>query len=350
MSETPAPTSPRISVVMSVYNGEWHLAEAIDSILGQTMSDFELIVIDDGSTDGTPRILEEYAARDDRVRVVRNESNLGLTLSLNRGLGLARGEYFARQDADDISRPQRLALQVQLLDANPHLGAIGTGFQRIDDDGIPLGEPTKVSADHEVLRASLLMINPLPHCSLVARRTLVQELGGYDEELPYAQDYDLWWRAGRGALLGAVPDALVLSRRGEGISTRHFEEQRRCSQEVTLRAVRESLGDRSLDEAAFRRFWWTLHGRHATLRTGDIARLNELWSLLAELPAGPAVWSPRLRSLGLRLLRLGYVQDGLRLLWIAMRLGLIRRGRRGPERQTEAGGDVRSGATPTSGR
>ena len=127
MSETPALTSPRVSVVMSVYNGERYLAEAIDSILGQSMSDLEFIVIDDGSTDGTPRILEKYTARDERVWVVRNERNLGLTRSLNRCLSLARGEYFARQDADDISLPERLALQVQLLDANPHVGAIGTG-------------------------------------------------------------------------------------------------------------------------------------------------------------------------------------------------------------------------------
>ena len=349
MSETTAPTSPRVSVVMSVYNGERHLAEAIDSILSQSMSDLELIVSDDGSIDGTSRILEEYGAKDERVRLVRNERNLGLTRSLNRGLSLAQGEYFARQDADDISLPERLAIQVRLLDANPHVGAIGTGFQRIDGGGTPLGQPTKVSADHEVIRASLLMMNPLPHSSLMARRTLVRELGGYDEELPYAQDYDLWWRIGRVASLHAVPDALVLSRRGERISTEHFEEQRRCSQEVSLRAVRESLGDRPLDEAAFRRFWWMLRGRHATLQAGDISRLNGLWSLLAELPAGPAVWRPRLRSVALRLLRLGYVRDGLLLLWIAMRLGLRRRGGRGSEHQTEVGGDVRSGATPTSG-
>ena len=109
----------KVSVVMSVFNAEKYLAEAVDSILGQTSTDFELILIDDKSTDGSGKILTQYAQADPRVVILENRENMGLTKSLNRGLAVAKGEYIARMDADDISVPDRFAKQVAFLDENP---------------------------------------------------------------------------------------------------------------------------------------------------------------------------------------------------------------------------------------
>ena len=113
---------PKVSVVMSVYNAEPYLEAAIDSILNQTFRDFEFVIVDDGSTDGSTEILEKYAKGDSRIRLVHNAFNKGLIRSLNRGVKLAKGEYIARQDGDDVSLPQRLASQVQFLDEHPEIG------------------------------------------------------------------------------------------------------------------------------------------------------------------------------------------------------------------------------------
>ena len=130
--ETPP---PRVSVVVCVYNGEDFLRESIDSILSQTFADFELLILDDASIDSTPQILSECAAQDQRIRLAQNEQNLGLTKSLNKCLALARGEYVARQDADDVSLPERLAKQVEAMDARPELAALGAWVEVIDEQG-----------------------------------------------------------------------------------------------------------------------------------------------------------------------------------------------------------------------
>ncbi len=137
---------PRVSVLMSVYNGERFLRDSVESILGQTFTDFEFLILDDGSTDSTCEILEEYANKDARIVLVRNDRNLGLTRSLNKGLRLVRGEYLARQDADDISLPKRLEMQVKFLDAHPEVGVVGSALEIIDENGntIPYGKHGEV--------------------------------------------------------------------------------------------------------------------------------------------------------------------------------------------------------------
>src|ERR1039457_4802694 len=126
-------TEPRVSVVMGAYNGERFIRTAIESILNQTFRDFELIVIDDCSTDSTPQILREF--NDDKLRVVRNERNLGIAETLNNGIAVARGEYVALQDHDDISLPARLECQVAFLDRNTQVGMVGSGCSVIDEVG-----------------------------------------------------------------------------------------------------------------------------------------------------------------------------------------------------------------------
>ncbi|MCP8319033.1 MAG: glycosyltransferase, partial [Candidatus Methylarchaceae archaeon HK01B] len=125
--------SPKITILMSVYNGEKYLREAIDSILNQTFKDFEFLIINDGSTDRTVEILRSY--HDSRIKIITNEKNMGLTKSLNKGLKIARSEYVARMDADDISYPRRLEVQYEYMKKNPDVGIVGSWNDVIDDKG-----------------------------------------------------------------------------------------------------------------------------------------------------------------------------------------------------------------------
>ena len=185
--------TPKISVVMSVCDGERYLRESLESICNQTLDDFELIVVDDGSTDGTWRILSEYAARDLRVSLIRNEQNIGLTKSLNKALVLARGQYIARHDADDLSLPSRFEKQVRFLDEHSEVGLIGTLSYVVDEHGRVVDIYRVPSTDVEI-RWRMLFSNPFIHCTIMFRSSLVEQVGSYDEKIRYAQDYDYWVR------------------------------------------------------------------------------------------------------------------------------------------------------------
>ena len=129
-------SAPQVTVLMTVHNGERYLAEAIDSVLAQSVAELELIVVDDVSTDGTAAILAACASRDPRVRVLHNDTNIGPYPSANRGLELARADVIARMDADDVSEPDRLARQLAFLECNPRCLLVGSGYRSIDADGL----------------------------------------------------------------------------------------------------------------------------------------------------------------------------------------------------------------------
>ena len=217
--------TPSVSVVCSVRDGARFLEPALRSVLTQSYRDFELIVIDDGSTDDTSEILERIAAEDPRVRTV-HQPHAGLTRSLNTGLGLARGALVARQDADDISLPHRFADQVRFLQARPEHLVVGTRYETIDETG-------KVKRRHRPplldfrIRLQLLTANALAHSSVMFRREVILELGGYDESFTTAQDYELWCRvAMRGRLANLRRIGLQRRRHTESISSMHAEAQR----------------------------------------------------------------------------------------------------------------------------
>jgi glycosyltransferase involved in cell wall biosynthesis len=198
-------TQPLVSVLMGVRDGERHLEAAVSSILGQSLADLELIVVDDASTDATADILA--GCDDPRLVVLRNERNLGLTPSLNRALGRARGTYIARQDADDRSLPERLERQVAFLIERPDVALCGTWARFIDDSdrAAGAGHPPSDSAE---LAAGLLLENKIFHGSMLARRALMDALGGYREAFRYSQDYDLYLRAIASHRLANVPEEL----------------------------------------------------------------------------------------------------------------------------------------------
>ena len=194
---------PKVTVLMPVYNAEAYLREAMDSILAQTLTDFEFLIIDDGSTDSSAGIVRSYTDR--RIRLVQNERNLKLAATLNRGLALARGEYVARMDADDISLPERLARQVAFMDAHPAVGISGTWAEAFGEARFSMPNPT----DSERIRAKLLFDSALVHPAVILRPTLLAQHGLAYRDLYPIDDYDLWQRAARVFPLANLPEALL---------------------------------------------------------------------------------------------------------------------------------------------
>lgn len=237
---------PAISVAMSVYNGERFLAPAIESILGQTFHDFEFLILDDGSRDGTPGIVREYAARDSRIRPVLRE-NRGLIASLNELLHLASAPIVARMDADDVSRPERFARQIAFLDANADYGVVGSWTEDIDEDGAPYRLTGK---DHPQDHESFLehIENGLPlicHPAVMFRRDVVLSVGGYHAAFRHCEDYDLWLRLASVTRLASIPERLIRYRHYENqVSSRHATEQQ-VGAAVSYLAYHERLAGRA---------------------------------------------------------------------------------------------------------
>lgn len=197
---------PEVSVVMSVYNNADHLRDALDGILSQDGISLELIAVDDGSTDGSPAILDEYACRDQRVRVVR-QVNAGLTRALVAGCEQARGEFIARQDADDLSLPGRLRSQVELLRSDARLVFVSCWSEVMGPGGEMLLTHRREFTPEQATTRLFDEGNrtgPPGHGSVMFRREAYRKVGGYRPTFYYAQDWDLWLRLGEVGLLGYV--------------------------------------------------------------------------------------------------------------------------------------------------
>jgi hypothetical protein len=225
---------PKVTVLMPVFNGEPYLSEAIASILGQTFTDFELLIIDDGSTDRSRQIVRSL--NDPRVRLLCNDGNLRLIATLNRGLDEAHGMYVARMDADDISLPGRLEAQVAFLDLHPEIGVLGTGIQIIDAFGVP-GTEILLPGNNALIRWNLALRSPLAHPTVMMRRSIIAAIGGYRTEPLHCEDYDLWWRASQVTRIANLPTVLLrLRKHGESVTsqfvTDHDENGRRVCQEM----------------------------------------------------------------------------------------------------------------------
>ncbi|MEI6494712.1 MAG: glycosyltransferase [bacterium] len=209
---------PKVSVILPVYNSAHYIREAIESVLAQTFTDFEFIIIDDGSTDGTTDILKELT--DPRITLI-NRENRGLVDSLNEGLAFAHGEYVARMDADDIMAPERLAKQVHYLDNNVHIAIVGSWAETIDHNGNKLGLYNYPPVSRKGLRAYILKHNPFIHSTVMFRREVILRVGGY-RHYQYIEDYELWTRViakYRGANL---PEALTKYRiHSNSVTSKH---------------------------------------------------------------------------------------------------------------------------------
>lgn len=187
--------APKVTVLMGVYNAQEFLHEAIDSILNQTFTDFEFLIISDGSIDKSVKIIKSY--KDPRIRLIERKKNWGLTRTLNQGIELARGEYIARQDADDISVPNRLEKEVKYLFEHPGIGLVGSNYTIMDIKGKPL-VTTTVFTHPDDLKVAQVAANQFGHGSIMMRKKLFDRIKPpYDKSVGYVEDYDLWIRISR---------------------------------------------------------------------------------------------------------------------------------------------------------
>lgn len=211
-----ADASPKVSVVMSVYNGAPFLRQAVESILAQTFEDFEFIIIDDGSTDNTARILKEFS--DPRIRIIENSRNEGLTRSLIKGCALARGKYIARMDADEVSYPTRFDRQVEFLETHPDYAVVGTQCRYIDSKGTVRATSDYLCSDEEI-KQDVWRRTPFAHASTMFVRERIEECGGYRELFRYSQDCDLWLRVVGAHKVANLPESLHCLRYHRGSIT-----------------------------------------------------------------------------------------------------------------------------------
>ncbi len=202
---------PDVTVLMPVHNGERYLRQAIDSVFGQTYPDFEFVIVDDGSTDGTGEICRSYS--DPRLRVVTLPQNRGLSEALNAGLAVVRTELVARLDADDLAEPQRLSRQRDAMRARPQLALLGSQAIAVTPDGVERGTVRRSLEAGSILWTSIFD-NPFIHPTVMFRTSIIRDtLGGYRQEFdPFSQDYDLWCRVLERYPAANLPDRLIRHR------------------------------------------------------------------------------------------------------------------------------------------
>ena len=262
---------PAVSVVVCVYNGEEYLAQALDSICAQTFRDWECVVIDDGSADRTAAILDQYARKDARFRMYRNERNLGIPRSRNRALELVEGQYVAFMDADDISRRDRLERQVEFMWANPSLELCSCKYFLLRE-GELLPRASIWRGDEQSVRALFLFFNPILNPGVMGKREALQALG-YDPACSCTEDLDIWLRMLRaGCRLAVQPDYLMCYRLHEKQITANTKQRQR---EQYRQMIGKFYGDTLFPLTA---------GEEEFLATGvyfrdepDIRRLKELF-------------------------------------------------------------------------
>lgn len=232
--------APRVSVVMTTYNAGRYVRDTIDSILSQTFTDFEFIIIDDCSNDDTVLIIESY--RDPRIRLIRNLENKGISATRNIGIDAARGDYLAALDHDDLSLPERLARQVAFLDSHPRAVLVGTAAKLLENGRIR-NYYTPVTEPH-LLRWTLFTRCPLIHSSICVRVKTLREYGlQYRQEYHYAEDFDLYHRLAEIGDLACLPERLTIYREhGDNASTRHAETMAQHGRSFMLDVYRKLLG------------------------------------------------------------------------------------------------------------
>lgn len=203
---------PKISVLMSVYNSERWLAASIESVLNQTFGDFEFIIVNDGSADGSGLLIKQYAEKDSRICVF-DKQNTGLADSLNYGIARAKGEWIARIDADDLCMPDRLQKQMEVAESRDDIVLIGTGLTLIDDESIPFKKYRYPHQHKSLLRSLVSLDRFFAHSSVLYRTRSVRDVGGYRARILRAEDHDLWLRLSEVGLMYCVEEPLVQIRK-----------------------------------------------------------------------------------------------------------------------------------------
>ncbi len=285
---------PKISVVMPVYNGERYVEAAVNSILAQTVTDFEFIIIDDGSKDRTAALLSAAAARDQRIRVISQE-NRGIAPSLNHGLRLAKGDWIARMDADDIALPDRFALQMRHLESDPDCGVLGGQILLTDPEDRPLLRMSHPIYHKEIVAAIMKGSPAFSHPAVLFRRDIALAIGGYSDRFEHAEDADFFLRMAEKTKLANLPD-LVLRYRQHFKSIGHVQfKAQSASHNRAIAEAAERLGlpppqavqsmpHETSDAIYVRWAWWALNDGFV-----DTARYYAR-KVVREKPFRPASW------------------------------------------------------------
>lgn len=296
--------APLVSVLLPVYNAERYLAQAIESILNQSFTDFELLITDDGSTDRSLKILQAYAATDPRIRLL-SRVNKGLISTLNEMLELAQGEYLARMDADDISTPDRLALQVKFLQQHPEIVCVGGAFDLIDPQGRTVQWIPMPQHNDEIQQMLLIGRTIINHPCALIRRSALQQVGGYDPTMKTVEDLDMLLRLGEIGQLANLPEVVLKYRfHTHSVSAKNivFQSQMAqtaCQQAWQRRGIQGNYDspqpwyrptpDPASQQQFFHRYgWWAFcHGFRLTAAQCGIKAIAanpstiESWKLLA---------------------------------------------------------------------
>jgi glycosyltransferase involved in cell wall biosynthesis len=329
--------TPAISVIMPVHNGAEWLAEAVASVRAQDFGDFEFLIVDDGSDDGTAAMLSSFAAADRRIRLL-HQAPQGIVAALNNGIAAARAPYLARLDADDRARPDRLGKQFAFMQAHPEIGLLGTFAELIDTAGNTEGRLAPPT-DHARLLQVLSRTNPFIHSSVMMRTALVRPIGGYRAAFRAAEDYDLWLRMAEAGHIANLADDLTQYRRHDSNLSRRDALRQSFSVRLAQRSAagrRSGAGDPA-GSLTTPPDWWAEEAE-TSFFADDVA----LYRLLdSDRLQGPqyigAVWD--------RLFRLNHVERrlaqmrlqamlreigapaGPRHLWIAMLIAVLHPGR-----------------------
>ncbi|KKQ33960.1 MAG: hypothetical protein US50_C0067G0008 [Candidatus Nomurabacteria bacterium GW2011_GWB1_37_5] len=212
---------PKVSILLPTYNGAQYVVESIESVIRQSFNDWELIIIDDASTDNIGNIIKEFIKNYSRIIFIQNDKNLGLAGNLNKGISISKGEYIARIDQDDIwIDSDKLKKQVEFLDKNMDCVLIGTGYKIVDENGMFIRD-VKPLKDDQSIRKNILLYNPFGHSTVVFRKQPVLHLKGYNSKIKYGEDYDLWLRLGQKGSLANIEDICMQYRMCNGMSQKH---------------------------------------------------------------------------------------------------------------------------------
>ena len=291
-------SEPVVSVLMTVFNAGRFFEPSIRSILSQTFRNFEFLIVDDASTDGSADVAEAWAASDPRIRLIRNAENKGQTKCLNQGLLLARGRWVARQDADDLAHPSRLAKQHQFTTIRPEIVLLGSNGRIIDEHDRLAGLLDAPLSQQGIIWTSPFL-NPFMHTSVMFRTDVVRDqFGGYNEDYRIAQDYELWTRVIAKHQGANLPQRLVcyrhlptsLSKSRKSVA---FAEAAQVSERETRRIFGRNLSEREAGLIASfregldpgnRRAFWKLYGEllsNRNARSGDLPRTVAMHHLKA---------------------------------------------------------------------
>ena len=238
---------PKVTVLMTVYNGQDFLAGAIECVLAQTFTDFELLIVDDGSDDRSADIIRSWARSDERIRKIKHERNMGVAQARNSGLAAAAGQYVAYQDSDDLSRPRRLQMQLDYLESHPQVGALGCQMEVVDQDLKPLFDYA-TPPNHALITWNLFFGWGMAHCASMLRRRLYDARQPYNPRNRYAEDLELWLRLAPVTRFANLPEKLVRYRsHDQSVSVKRRDLQKDDVRMAVAGALNALWGDAPAD-------------------------------------------------------------------------------------------------------